>query len=458
MQRKLPVNYDMLNWLRTVFYSETDPVSSRCELACAVLMGFLFFLRVSELEKLTWNKVELDADIDGDPTLTIVLVSSKTDQFNEGEKKVLKSLQSPLCPVRMLSQWKTLRDASSNPKAEVFGGHLREKLTAALRLAGMECNVEGSRLGTHSVRSGGASAMFTAGYEVEVIKRWGRWVSSNFQSYIWKGRYFMSSVGRGMLANLPLQSLERGRAGGGGKRGAGRFSDAERRSIDISHSMSKVLRHKGVRGMQRDGFAPLKELLNHAYMVERNVTRKDIQYIVQCGGGNNKNRFQIGVMADGITEAIRAAQGRSLGIGVDSDVLPLANDVTYVAHGTSLRAAQNIAVHGLNRGDRVHMHFMPCDRDGVVAGVRQVREGSQALVIVTAVSARDAGIHFYRAPNNVILPDGIDGAIPPRIIRSIRSLPSFDLLWTNEDRQWKVPAIVKDGNPLGMLTQMTRML
>ena len=111
-----------------------------------------------------------------------------------------------------------------------------------------------------------------------------------------------------MLANLPLQSLERGRAGGGGKRGGGRFATAETRSVDISHSMSKVLRHKGVRGMQRDGFAPMREFSNRAYMVERGVTRKDIQHIVQGGGGNNKNRFQIGFMSDGTTEAIRAAQ------------------------------------------------------------------------------------------------------------------------------------------------------
>ena len=78
-----------------------------------------------------------------------------------------------------------------------------------------------------------------------------------------------------------------------------------------------------------------------------------------------------------------------------------------------------------------------------------MRAGSQAIVIITADAARDAGIQFYRAPNNVILSDGIDGAIPPRFIRSIRLLPSFDLLWTNEDRRWKVPTLVENGNPFG---------
>lgn len=138
----------------------------------------------------------------------------------------------------------------------VFEPYLRSRVASTLRLAGMECNVDGVRLGAHSMRSGGATAMFSDGYEVDVIKRWGRWVSSNFQSYIWKGHYAMSSVGRGMLASLPLQSIERGRAGGG-HRGKGKQMNQYERSVDISHTTSKILRHKGVKGTHRDGFTPI---------------------------------------------------------------------------------------------------------------------------------------------------------------------------------------------------------
>ena len=86
--------------------------------------------------------------------------------------------------------------------------------------------------------------MFTAVYEVGVINRWGRWASINFKSYIWQDHYAMSSVGRGLLASLPLQSLERGRAVGGGRRGKGKNMSAMERAVDISHSLSKVLRRK----------------------------------------------------------------------------------------------------------------------------------------------------------------------------------------------------------------------
>ena len=51
--------------------------------------------------------------------------------------------------------------------------------------------------------------MFTDGYEVELVKLWGRWASSTFRSYIWRDHYAMSSVERGMLGIFPIQSLER---------------------------------------------------------------------------------------------------------------------------------------------------------------------------------------------------------------------------------------------------------
>ena len=93
------------------------------------------------------------------------------------------------------------------------------------------------------------------------------------------------------------------------------------------------------------------------------------------------------------------------------------------------------------------MHFCACNRNGKVTGVHQVRAGSQAIAISESTVARDAWIRFYRSANDVGLSDGIDGVIPPRFIRAIRLLPSYDLFGTNEDRQWKVPDPIADKNP-----------
>ena len=107
------------------------------------------------------------------------------------------------------------------------------------------------------------------------------------------------------------------------------------------------------------------------------------------GGRNDKLRFELGVLLDGKDEAIWASQGHSLGIGVGPDVLPLAEDVFYVVHGTSLSDAQRIAEHGLNRGGRNHFDFLACNRNGLAEGVHQERSGPQAIVIVSATVERE---------------------------------------------------------------------
>ena len=42
------------------------------------------------------------------------------------------------------------------------------------------------RMGTHSLRIGGASALLHEGVHIELIKRMGRWVSDSFQRYLWE--------------------------------------------------------------------------------------------------------------------------------------------------------------------------------------------------------------------------------------------------------------------------------
>jgi len=43
-----------------------------------------------------------------------------------------------------------------------------------------------ARFGTHSLRMGGATALLHAGVHIDIIKRWGRWVSDSFQRYLWE--------------------------------------------------------------------------------------------------------------------------------------------------------------------------------------------------------------------------------------------------------------------------------
>ena len=43
-------------------------------------------------------------------------------------------------------------------------------------------------IGTHSLRFGGASALWAQYQDTSIVKRWGRWASDSFQTYIWDAR------------------------------------------------------------------------------------------------------------------------------------------------------------------------------------------------------------------------------------------------------------------------------
>ena len=72
-----------------------------------------------------------------------------------------------------------------------------------LRRAAVALGVDASQIGTHSLRFGGASALWAAYRDVGLIQRWGRWVSSAFHSYIWEPR----TASRGVAAAMSAADL-----------------------------------------------------------------------------------------------------------------------------------------------------------------------------------------------------------------------------------------------------------
>ena len=64
----------------------------------------------------------------------------------------------------------------------------RESVQTALQMAAKALGFDQSRLGSHSLRFGGASALWAAYHDSGLVRRWGRWASDTFQSYIWEGR------------------------------------------------------------------------------------------------------------------------------------------------------------------------------------------------------------------------------------------------------------------------------
>ena len=62
----------------------------------------------------------------------------------------------------------------------------RNSIQAWLRAAARQCGLPPERIGTHSIRGGGATALVAAGWSQEAARRFGRWTSeAAFRGYLW---------------------------------------------------------------------------------------------------------------------------------------------------------------------------------------------------------------------------------------------------------------------------------
>eukprot|EP00974_Lingulodinium_polyedra_P039915 3830446-Lingulodinium_polyedra.AAC.1 len=61
----------------------------------------------------------------------------------------------------------------------------RTQVQRLLQEAAVACNLPAGRFMSHSLRIGGASALYNATGEVETVKRYGRWSSGAFHRYLW---------------------------------------------------------------------------------------------------------------------------------------------------------------------------------------------------------------------------------------------------------------------------------
>ena len=64
--------------------------------------------------------------------------------------------------------------SSGGEQSRVFGPRLRERAPAIMETAEMPNGVYDKRIGTNSLRSGGATALQTQGGPLDVNHRWGR--------------------------------------------------------------------------------------------------------------------------------------------------------------------------------------------------------------------------------------------------------------------------------------------
>ena len=88
----------------------------------------------------------------------------------------------------------------------------RKDITALLDQAAAAVGIHPSHFGSHSLRIGGATAMYHAVPDLERLKRFGRWKSSAFHVYLWEAHEPQKGLAEAMVAQnyqLTLGSANR---------------------------------------------------------------------------------------------------------------------------------------------------------------------------------------------------------------------------------------------------------
>ena len=136
------------------------------------------------------------------------------------------------------------------------------------------------------------------------------------------------------------------------------------------------------------GTFPLQEMF---------ATHDEVRNVVRGSGGNYKLRFEIGVMGDMETVAIRASQCHSASSGVADNILPVVGNLVSIVHGTTLNAAKSIVHEGISKADRLHIHFYESDLEGrVIQTTPRISRRSEVTVVVSDGRCAKMGMVFTR--------------------------------------------------------------
>ena len=205
--KKEPVTSEMLRLL--VESLPSKPSLTDVRLVASSLLAYAAFLRFDELAKLRCCDVVFRHD-----SMSIHIVSSKTDQYRKGDTVLVARTDSATCPVAMLERYVALAEINLSSEASLFRGITRTKQGERLRASGSlsysrmrelflkkiaELGFDPKQFGLHSLRAGGATAAANAGVPDRLFKRHGRWKSESA-----KDGYVEDSVASRMAVSKSL--------------------------------------------------------------------------------------------------------------------------------------------------------------------------------------------------------------------------------------------------------------
>lgn len=205
--RKEPVTVEMLNSI--VGSLGPSPKLSEIRLAASVLLAFAAFLRFDELAKLRCCDIKFT-----ESAMSVHIVSSKTDQYRQGDTVLVARTGNATCPVAMLESYVAAAGISLSSELHLFRGVTHTRKGERLRPSGGlsytrmrevflakldQLGYDRSQFGLHSLRAGGATAAASAGVPDRLFKRHGRWKSETAKDgYVKDSEGARLAVSRGL--------------------------------------------------------------------------------------------------------------------------------------------------------------------------------------------------------------------------------------------------------------------
>ena len=71
-------------------------------------------------------------------------------------------------------------------------------MQSVLKIAAEKTGAEMGDYGSHSLRFGEASALWAAFHDTGLVKRWGRWATDTFHTYLWEYRKGSEGIAEAM--------------------------------------------------------------------------------------------------------------------------------------------------------------------------------------------------------------------------------------------------------------------
>lgn len=191
IDNRLPVTLDILKKVVDGVYIVCTSNYESTLFAAIFTLAFFGFLRVGELvpnSAIDKGHALLFSNIDIYPEshIDMRIPHSKTDQNRNGVVLNIAARNTPICPVKNLTDYIKVR-----PKVEgVFfihknGSHVtRYQFTAVLKKSLQYSGIVSDRYTSHSFRIGAATAAKMSGFDDETIASLGRWKSNCYKQYI----------------------------------------------------------------------------------------------------------------------------------------------------------------------------------------------------------------------------------------------------------------------------------